>query len=48
MCSAVSSTDGGGALIFSYFCSKHRCWGKSAGGGGEESYMVVLTTFYFM
>ena len=31
MRSAVSSTDGGGVLIFSFFRSKHRCLGKSGG-----------------
>ena len=35
MFSAVSSSDRGGVLIFFYFCSKHRCWGKSGGGGSH-------------
>ena len=42
MCSAVSSTDGGGVLIFFLLLLKTKMLGKSWG----KSYMVDLTTLY--
>ena len=47
-CCAISSTDGGGVLIFFLFSAQNIDVGESGGEGGRESYIVVLTTFYFM
>ena len=45
MCSAVSSTDGSDIFLIS---AQNIDAGESRGEAGGESYMVVLTTFYFM
>ena len=39
---------GRGSDIFLISAQNIDIGGKSRGGGGGESYMVVLTTFYFM